>query len=116
MWGSFNAGVVGYFHFVPVLLAEQDGMTITQSGALTSLARWVGMLSIPLGGTMAQWMRRPGATIVLFRGGAATALPRDHAEEVKRCPDNVDLMATRTCGMMGHGRAQVGFREIVAFK
>jgi predicted MFS family arabinose efflux permease len=74
MWGSFNAGVVGYFSFVPVLLAERGGMTIAQSGALTSLALWVGMLSIPFGGTIAQWLRRPGATIVLFCGGAATAL------------------------------------------
>jgi MFS family permease len=56
MWGSFNAGVVGYFSFVPVLLADRGGMTITQSGALTSLALWVGMVSM------------------LFCGGAAVAL------------------------------------------
>jgi predicted MFS family arabinose efflux permease len=74
MWGSFNAGVVGYFSFVPVLLAERGGMTMSQSGALTSLALWVGMLSIPFGGYVAQWLRRPGATIVLFCGCAATAL------------------------------------------
>src|SRR3984957_19093459 len=74
MWGSFNAGVVGYFSFVPVLLAERGGMTIAQSGVLTSLALWVGMLSIPFGGYVAQWIRRPGATIVLFCGSAATAL------------------------------------------
>jgi predicted MFS family arabinose efflux permease len=74
MWGSFNAGVVGYFSFVPVLLAERGGMTMAQSGALTSLALWVGMLSIPFGGYVAQWLRRPGVTIVLFCGCAATAL------------------------------------------
>lgn len=74
MWGSFNAGVVGYFSFVPVLLAMRSGMTIAQSGALTSLALWVGMLSIPFGGYVAQWLRRPGVTIVLFCGCAAMAL------------------------------------------
>jgi predicted MFS family arabinose efflux permease len=74
MWGAFNAGVVGYFSFVPMLLAERGGMTIAQSGALTSLALWVGMLSIPFGGYVAQWIRRPGATIVLFCGGASAAL------------------------------------------
>jgi predicted MFS family arabinose efflux permease len=74
MWGSFNAGVVGYFSFVPVLLAERGGMTLAQSGALTSLALWVGMLSIPFGGYVAQWLRRPGLTVVVFCGGAATAL------------------------------------------
>lgn len=74
MWGSFNAGVVGYFSFVPVLLAERGGMTMAQSGALTSLALWVGMLSIPFGGYVAHWIRRPSATIVVFCGCAATAL------------------------------------------
>jgi predicted MFS family arabinose efflux permease len=74
MWGSFNSGVVGYFSFVPVLLAERGGMTIAQSGALTSLALWIGMLSIPFGGYVAQWFRRPGVTIVVFSGSAALAL------------------------------------------
>jgi predicted MFS family arabinose efflux permease len=74
MWGSFNSGVVGYFSFVPLLLAERGGMTIAQSGALTSLALWIGMLSIPFGGYVATWLRRPGTTIVLFCGTAATAL------------------------------------------
>jgi MFS family permease len=66
--------VVGYFSFVPVLLTDRGGMTIAQSGALTSLALWVGMLSIPFGGYVAQWIGRPGATIALFSGAAATAL------------------------------------------
>lgn len=74
MWGSFNAGVVGYFSFVPLLLAERGGMTIAQSGALTSLALWIGMLSIPFGGSVAQWLRKPGATILLFCGCASAAL------------------------------------------
>jgi predicted MFS family arabinose efflux permease len=74
MWGSFNAGVVGYFSFVPALLAERGGMTMAQSGALTSLALCVGMLSIPFGGVIAQWLRKPSTTIVLFCSCAATAL------------------------------------------
>jgi MFS family permease len=49
-------------------------MTIAQSGALTSLALWIGMLSIPFGGYVAQWIGRPSATIVLFCGTAAVAL------------------------------------------
>ncbi len=74
MWGSFNAGIVVYFSFVPLLLAERGGMTMAQSGALTSLALWVGMLSIPFGGYVAQWLRKPAATIVLFCGIASAAL------------------------------------------
>jgi predicted MFS family arabinose efflux permease len=74
MWGAFNAGLVGYFSFVPVLLAERGGMTLAQSGALTSLALWVGMISIPFGGSIAQWIGRPRVTIALFSGAAALAL------------------------------------------
>lgn len=66
VWGTFNAGLVGYFSFVPPLLASRGGMTLTQAGALTSTALWIGMLSIPFGGTVAQWLRQPAATIVLF--------------------------------------------------
>ena len=66
VWGSFNAGLVGYFTFVPSLLADRGGMTLAQAGALTSTALWIGMVSIPFGGTVAQWLRRPAAAVVLF--------------------------------------------------
>jgi predicted MFS family arabinose efflux permease len=74
MWGAFNAGVVAYFSFVPVLLSERGGMTLIESGSLTSLALWIGMLSIPSGGFIAQRLRRPDETVVVFCGAAATAL------------------------------------------
>ena len=74
IWGAFNSGLVAYFSFVPVLLAERGGMTLAQSGALTSLALWVGMISIPFGGTIAQWIGKPRVTIALFSGTAALAL------------------------------------------
>jgi predicted MFS family arabinose efflux permease len=74
MWGSFNAGVVGYFSFVPILLHERDGMTLAQAGALTSLALWVGMVSIPFGGLCAQRLRRPAVTIMVFCAVASGAL------------------------------------------
>ena len=74
MWGAFNSGLVGYFSFVPVLLAERGGMTLANAGAMTSLALWVGMLSIPFGGSIAQWIGRPGVTVALFSGAAALAL------------------------------------------
>ncbi|MSP01030.1 MAG: MFS transporter [Acetobacteraceae bacterium] len=74
IWGSFNAGLVGYFSFVPLLLVERGGTTLAAAGAMTSLALWVGMLSISAGGFVAQRLRRPGATIVLFSGAAAASL------------------------------------------
>jgi predicted MFS family arabinose efflux permease len=74
MWGSFNAGLVTYFSFVPSFLAENDGMTMANAGALTSLALWVGMLSIPFGGYAVQRIGRPYTTIVVFCALTATAL------------------------------------------
>jgi predicted MFS family arabinose efflux permease len=74
MWGAFNSGLVGYFSFVPALLAGRGGMTLAESGTMTSLALWVGMVSIPLGGFVTQRLNMPGATIVLFSGLAALSL------------------------------------------
>jgi predicted MFS family arabinose efflux permease len=74
IWGAFNAGLVGYFSFVPPLLAEAGGMTISAAGAITSLALWVGILSIPIGGYVAQRLQRPALTVFLFSGAAGVAL------------------------------------------
>jgi predicted MFS family arabinose efflux permease len=74
MWGSFNAGLVAYFSFVPSLLADSGRMTLVQAGAMTSLALWVGMVSIPFGGYVVQRIGRPRVTIVVFCGIAALAL------------------------------------------
>jgi MFS family permease len=49
-------------------------MTMAQAGALVSLALWVGMLSIPLGGFAAQKTGRPNLTIVAFCLMAALCL------------------------------------------
>jgi predicted MFS family arabinose efflux permease len=74
MWGSFNAGLVAYFSFVPSFLAESGRMTLAQGGALTSLALWVGMVSIPFGGYAVQRIGRPSVTIIVFCTVAASAL------------------------------------------
>jgi predicted MFS family arabinose efflux permease len=74
MWGSFNAGLVAYFSFVPAFLAGGGRMTLAQAGAMTSLALWVGMISIPFGGYVVQRIGRPRATIVVFCAVAASAL------------------------------------------
>lgn len=74
MWGSFNAGLVAYFSFVPSFLAEGGGMTLAAAGAMTSLALWVGMVSIPFGGYAVQRIGRPRVTIVVFSTLAASCL------------------------------------------
>jgi predicted MFS family arabinose efflux permease len=74
MWGSFNAGLVAYFSFVPSFLAAGDRMTLAEAGAMTSLALWVGMVSIPFGGYVVQRVGRPAVTIVVFCTLAAACL------------------------------------------
>jgi predicted MFS family arabinose efflux permease len=74
MWGSFNAGLVAYFSFVPTFLAESGRMRLAEAGAMTSLALWVGMISIPFGGYAVQRIGRPLATIVVFCTLAASSL------------------------------------------
>jgi predicted MFS family arabinose efflux permease len=74
MWGSFNAGLVTYFSFVPSFLAAGGGLSMADAGALTSIALWVGMMSIPFGGFMVQRIGRPFATIIVFCTLAATSL------------------------------------------
>ncbi len=74
MWGSFNAGLVTYFSFVPAFLVEGRGMTMADAGGLTSLALWVGMVSIPFGGYVVQRIGRPSATIVILCTLAASSL------------------------------------------
>lgn len=74
MWGSFNAGVVTYFSFVPSFLAEAHGMTMADAGALTSLALWIGMVSIPFGGFAMQRISRPIVAVVVFCALAAASL------------------------------------------
>jgi predicted MFS family arabinose efflux permease len=74
MWGTFNAGFVAYFSFVPVFLTNRHGMAMADAGAMASLALWVGMVSIPFCGFIAQRIGRPFAVIVLFCSLAAASL------------------------------------------
>lgn len=74
MWGSFNAGLVTYFSFVPSFLAAGGGLSMASAGALTSIALWVGMMSIPFGGFVVQRLGRPFATIIVFCALAAASL------------------------------------------
>jgi predicted MFS family arabinose efflux permease len=74
MWGSFNAGLVTYFSFVPSFLAAGGGLSMASAGALTSIALWVGMMSIPFRGFVVQRLGRPFATIIVFCALAAASL------------------------------------------
>jgi predicted MFS family arabinose efflux permease len=74
MWGAFNAGLIGYFSFVPLFLTGRGDLTLAAAGASTSLALWVAMVAIPFGGFLAQRLNRPGATIPLSCGATAAVM------------------------------------------
>ena len=58
MWGTFNAGLVSYFSFVPTFLAEHGGMTVAHGGALVSSGA-LGRHGLDPAGRVCRAMERP---------------------------------------------------------
>jgi MFS family permease len=63
IWGLFNIGFAMIFSFGPTLLVEQ-GWSITSAGSVISIVLWLAVLSVPLGGFLADWTKRPQAILV----------------------------------------------------
>ncbi len=72
IWTFVNAGWVVAVSFAPGYLRTQ-GMGLADAAAVTSLATWLAILGVPLGGYLASRWRHPNALIVLSTviGGAA---------------------------------------------
>jgi predicted MFS family arabinose efflux permease len=68
-WTCFNASLVTVLSFGPALLVSR-GMAIGRAGWIVSSAVWLTMLSIPLGGVLADRLRKPNLVIV---GGSLVA-------------------------------------------
>lgn len=64
VWGLFNASYVVFLSFAPGFLVSR-GATVAAAGAVTSLAIWVTLGSVPLGGLLADRMRRPDLLTVV---------------------------------------------------
>jgi MFS family permease len=82
IWGLFNVGFAIIVSFGPSLLVER-GWSIAEAGSTISIALWVSVVSVPLGGLLADRTGRP-ATIVVA-GAIVTAalmvlLPRSGAD------------------------------------
>ena len=73
MWASLNLGLVIFFSFAPALLQERQVGT-SEAAALTSVALWILMVSVPVGGYLAQRHGRTAAAIVVFSIVAGLAL------------------------------------------
>ena len=52
IWGLYNAALAMVFSFGPVLLGER-GMGMVAASATTSIALWAAVVSVPLGGAIA---------------------------------------------------------------
>lgn len=76
IWSLYNVAFAMIFGFGPAMLTER-GWTVAAAGSAVSLVMWLTMLSVPVGGVLADWTRRHIAFIVvgalLFAVALATA-------------------------------------------
>jgi MFS family permease len=63
-WGCFNASLVAIIAFGPGLLMAR-GATLADAGFTVSLAIWLTMLSVPVGGLLTDRLGRPDLLIVV---------------------------------------------------
>lgn len=70
-WGVFNASYVVFLSFAPAFLAV-DGRSVGAAGAIVSLGIWVTLVSIPVGGLLADRLGRPG--LLIGAGSLSVAL------------------------------------------
>ena len=62
-WGCFNASLVAVIAFGPGLLIAR-GIALADAGFIVSLAIWVTMLSVPIGGLVTDRLGRPSLPII----------------------------------------------------
>ena len=66
IWGLFNLGFAIIFSFGPTMLVEH-GWSIAEAGSTISIVLWISVVSVPLGGLLADRTGRP-ATIIIASG------------------------------------------------
>lgn len=69
-WALLNAAVIVVASFAPVFLMSR-GASVGEAGFLTGLALWVSIVSVPIGGLVADRLSRPRLQVVV--GGVATS-------------------------------------------
>ncbi len=72
-WGGLNVGLIIFFSFAPRAL-ETQGYRTTEAAALVSIGLWVSTLSVPLGGMVAERLRRPYLASALWSALGAAGL------------------------------------------
>jgi MFS family permease len=63
IWGLFNVGFAMIFSFGPTMLAER-GWSISAAGSAISIVLWLAVISVPLGGYLADRTQRPNLVLV----------------------------------------------------
>ena len=77
IWAFYNVGYIQLLTFGPSFLTSR-GMPVGEAGPVVSLATWVALVSVPLGGFLAERFGRPTAVMALCFlavAGAIAALP-----------------------------------------
>jgi predicted MFS family arabinose efflux permease len=64
IWGLFNVGFAVVFSFGPTMLVER-GWTIAEAGSVISIVLWLAVISVPMGGFVADALKRPQAVLVI---------------------------------------------------
>jgi predicted MFS family arabinose efflux permease len=78
IWGLFNVGFAVIFSFGPSMLVER-GWSIASAGSTISIVLWLAVISVPLGGFVADRTKRPELVLVascIVFAILMTALPR----------------------------------------
>jgi MFS family permease len=70
-WALLNASVIVVASFAPSFLMSR-GASVTKAGGITGVALWISILSVPLGGLVADRLKRPRLLVVA--GCVATAI------------------------------------------
>jgi MFS family permease len=63
MWGLYNVGFAVIFSFGPSMLVER-GWSIAAAGSAISIVLWLGVVSVPSGGFLADRTQRPQSIVV----------------------------------------------------
>jgi cyanate permease len=63
MWGLYNVGFAVIFSFGPSMLVER-GWSIAAAGSAISIVLWLGVISVPSGGFLADRTKRPHSIVV----------------------------------------------------
>jgi cyanate permease len=73
IWGFYNIGLIVFFSFAPLLLVEHGALPI-EAASSTSLALWICLFSVPLGGYLVHRIGHANAVVVTFCFTGAWAL------------------------------------------